>query len=326
MKPPDDFDSPWKEAIALHFRDFLRFFFPEIEADIDWSQGYQLLESEFQALSRDSKNRRRHVDALIQVTRKSGQKRIVIVHAEIQSQFDRNFASRMLLYHTRIRDRYDMDVCSLAILGDTNPRWRPDCYRAKLWGTQLKLKFPMRKLLDYPDWAEGTANPFAWLTAAHRQAQSTRLRPELRAQIKRRLIRGLYSCGLTRAQLLELFRLLDWVLALPAEMEYDFKRDLARFEEEKNMVYVSSVERIARKEGLEAGRAEGIEAGRAEGLDDACRAVRTSILQRLQQRWRPDPKLIKKLQKVSDFDQLLALHVLAATAESLQEWAAELKA
>ena len=92
------------------------------------------------------------------------------------------------------------------------------------------------------------------------------------------------------------------------------------------MVYVSSVERIARKEGLEAGRAEGIEAGRAEGLDDACRAVRTSILQRLQQRWRPDPKLIKKLQKVSDFDQLLALHVLAATAESLQEWAAELKA
>jgi hypothetical protein len=38
-----DYDSPWKEAISLYFRDFLRFFFPPIEADIDgallWLRG-----------------------------------------------------------------------------------------------------------------------------------------------------------------------------------------------------------------------------------------------------------------------------------------------
>jgi hypothetical protein len=33
-----DYDSPWKDFIELYFRDFLKFFFPEIEADIDWDR------------------------------------------------------------------------------------------------------------------------------------------------------------------------------------------------------------------------------------------------------------------------------------------------
>jgi hypothetical protein len=130
--------------------------------------------------------------------------------------------------------------------------------------------------------------------------------------------------------LLDLFRLLDWVLALPPKMEYDFKRDLARFEVEQKMVYVSSVERIARKEGLELGRAEGIEAGRAEGLakaqKEACETIRQSRLNRLEQRWGPvDPDWESQLEAIGDFQRLLGLHVQAATAVSLQDWAANLK-
>jgi hypothetical protein len=33
-----DYDNPWKSFIELYFRDFLQFFFPAIESDIDWSR------------------------------------------------------------------------------------------------------------------------------------------------------------------------------------------------------------------------------------------------------------------------------------------------
>ena len=148
------------------------------------------------------------------------------------------------------------------------------------------------------------------------------------------MIRGLYCCGLNRAQILDLFRLLDWVLALPANLEYDFKCDLARFEEEHRVVYVTSVERIARKEGLEAGRAEGIEAGRAEGIEagraegvaKACSAIRQTIHERLEQRWGPvAPELKARLDAVDDFQRLLELHVQAATLPRLTDWLAQLE-
>jgi len=326
----NDFDSPWKEAIALHFRDFLRFFFPDAEKGIDWEHPYELLESELQAVVREAEHGRRHADSLVRVRRRSGEHRLVLVHVEVQSQYDRRFSQRMLLYHTRLRDRFDEPVCSLAVLGDNRPKWRPDRQLESLWGCHLELRFPICKLLDYPSWVETEQNPFAWLTAAHLQAQATQKHPELRAEIKFRLIRGLYSCGLTRAQLLELFRLLDWVLALPANMEYNFKRDLARFEEEHRVVYVSSVERIARKEGLEAGRAEGIEAGRAEGLakahSEACQAIRQTIHEKVEQRWGPlDSEHKVRLDAVDDFQRLLELHVQAATQPRLTDWIAQLE-
>ena len=44
--PKADFDSAWKEALRLHFRSFLAFFFPSIHDDLDWSRGYQLLDKE----------------------------------------------------------------------------------------------------------------------------------------------------------------------------------------------------------------------------------------------------------------------------------------
>lgn len=322
---PDDFDSPWKDAIARHFGEFLHFFFPEIREDIDWEQPYEVWESEMQSIARDAETGRLHADSLIRVTRRSGKLGLVLIHVEVQSQVDRRFGRRMLLYHSRIADRFGLPICSLAILGDSNRSWRPDSQRDFLWGCSHQLQFPMCKLLDFPDWAEQTANPFAWLTAAHLQAKATRKDAELRAQIKMRLICGLYFCGLSRSQVLELFRLVDWVLALPRQMEYAFKQDLAQFEEENNMVYVSSVERIAREEGLEAGLATGLATGREEGRSEACGLLRTAILEKLHLRFGlQEPAITEQLEKVDDYSRLLELYGLAIAADTFESWKAEL--
>jgi len=62
------------------------------------------------------------------------------------------------------------------------------------------------------------------------------------------------------------------ILALTPELEYAFKLELARFEEENNMPYVTSIERLARKEGQELGK----ELAR----DEACHALRQEILEK----------------------------------------------
>ena len=38
-----DNDSPWKEALAIFFQDFMAYFFPQAATDIDWSRGYEVL-------------------------------------------------------------------------------------------------------------------------------------------------------------------------------------------------------------------------------------------------------------------------------------------
>jgi hypothetical protein len=34
-----DYDSPWKEILEAYFRDFMQFFFPQIEIEIAWEPG-----------------------------------------------------------------------------------------------------------------------------------------------------------------------------------------------------------------------------------------------------------------------------------------------
>ncbi len=54
--------------------------------------------------------------------------------------------------------------------------------------------------------------------------------------------------------------IIDWMIDLPSELEKQFTEQLSQYEEEKQMPYVTSVERLAREQGREQGLLEGIEA------------------------------------------------------------------
>jgi hypothetical protein len=45
-----DYDNPWKSIIELYFRDFIQFFFPWIEPEIDWSREVKFLDKELRAI------------------------------------------------------------------------------------------------------------------------------------------------------------------------------------------------------------------------------------------------------------------------------------
>jgi hypothetical protein len=144
-----DYDSPWKEMLDGYFPAFMAFFFPEAHADIDWTRGYESLDTELQQIVRDAALGTRLADKLMRVWRRDGIEQVVLVHTEIQGTREADFAKRIYVYNYRLFDRYDRPVVSLAVLGDASPTWRPTRYEQSLWGCRVGIEFPVVKLRDY---------------------------------------------------------------------------------------------------------------------------------------------------------------------------------
>ncbi|MCO5761208.1 MAG: hypothetical protein NHG36_06810 [Chromatiaceae bacterium] len=250
-------DSPWKEALERFFPEFLALLFPAIHAEIDWSAPYRSLDSELQQITGDADSGRRYADKLLDVRTTDGRETWVLVHVEVQGDAQAVFAQRMFQYNYRIRDRYDRSVVSLAVLSDSNWRFRPVCYEDGRWGCRILFEFPMVKLLDYAEpgqWAalEASDNIFALVVMAQIRAKVTDDVETLKGW-KFRLIRLMYERGYERALILELFRLIDWMIRLPAGLEADFRQQLYAYEEQQRMPYVTTVEQAGIEKGLRQG-------------------------------------------------------------------------
>nr|WP_242479251.1 hypothetical protein [Lamprobacter modestohalophilus] len=169
----------------------------------------------------------------------------------------------MFTYHYKIRDTYQVPVASLAVLADADQGFRPQQYSAALWDCDLRFRFPMVKLLDYDEperWAEleVSDNVFALVVMAQIRAKITKDAKQLKGW-KFHLIRLMYERGYERALILELFRLIDWMIRLPEALEADFRQELYTYEEQQRMPYVTTVEQA----GIDKGIKQGVKLGEA---------------------------------------------------------------
>jgi hypothetical protein len=314
---PNELDSPWKAAIERYLPAFMELLFPGVHAGIDWSRGYVFLDQELQQVVRDAELSRRMADRLVQVWRNDGEEAWVLIHIEIQGQPDPEFALRMFTYHYRIFDRYGRPVVSLAVLGDSRPGWRPAQYEAVLWGCRLRFDFPMVKLLDYEAaWDElaASTNPIALLVRAHLRVLTTRRQPQSRLRWKVRLVREMLRQGGDCEEVLELFRLLDWILVLPPELEQEFDAAMHTLAEEEKMPYISGFERRA----AEKAAREALQQGRQ------LEAVQ-SVLDILGERFGGVPRpLAERLGGIQSPERLRDLRRRAIGAASLAEFEREL--
>ncbi|WP_287079934.1 MULTISPECIES: hypothetical protein [unclassified Microcystis] len=48
----------------------------------------------------------------------------------------------------------------------------------------------------------------------------------------------MYEQGYQREDILNLFKFIDWLMSLPAELEQEFQQELNQYEEEKRMPYI----------------------------------------------------------------------------------------
>ncbi len=306
MTGPTDYDSPWKEALELYFPEFLALCFPEVFAGVDWTRGYEFLDKELQKITRDAELGRRLADKLVKVWLGDGSETWLLVHIEVQGQVDTEFARRMYTYQYRIYDHYAREVVSLAVLGDETPAWRPTEFGFARWGCELCFRFPIVKLLDYrQNWAilEASPNPFAVVVMAHLKTQETAGAMEQRAAAKRELIRGLYARGYTRQKILQLLHFIDWLLALPVELEQALWYEIQQQEEVQRMPYVTSFERLAIQKGI-------VNRGREDVLD----ALETRFAAA------PEP-IEQRVNQIADEQLLKSLLRQAILVKSLEDFA-----
>lgn len=311
--PQTEFDSPWKDILELYFPDFIRFFLPVADAEIDWERPPEFLDKELQKVVRDAELGRRLADKLVKVWRKNGTETWVLIHIEVQSQEESEFTERMFVYHYRIYDKYRHQVVSLAILGDERKNWQPQEFGYQLWETKVQFNFKVVKLLDYAtQWSEleTSLNPFAIVVIAHLKAQETKDNRRERKKWKLALIRRLYEQNYSRLEVINLFQFIDWVMTLPEELEQEFWQEIRQLEEERSMPYITSVQRIGRQEGIQEGRQEGRQAGLLKGIELGLKLKFGS----------PGLAVLPEISAIKDAGLLETILLGLETANTLDEW------
>ena len=127
-----------------------------------------------------------------------------------------------------------------------------------------------------------------------------------------KLVRELYKRGYDLEDVLELFRFINWLLVLPEEMTKSFRQGIEEIEQESKMKYVTSIERLARQEGLRDGRQEGLRDGRQEGL-------RKVVLTLFEEKFGPpDAPILRRVEEAGQ-EQVLAWAKKILTASSKDE-------
>lgn len=291
MAKRPDYDSAWKDALAAYFPEFLLLMRPETHARIDWSHPPKFLDKELQSLARSAARGRRHVDKLVSVRLRDGQEVWLLIHVEVQTRCEAGFAARMLDYHIRLKTKYPGHrLLNLAVLTGKGPVGQMDAdqvshsYEAE--GCSLVFTFPVIRLETWRSRlaelsALAPSNPFAVVALVQLEATAIHDAPARLAR-KIELVRQLKRWGFGRDNRNTLFRAIDAMLHLPDALEADFEAAVMEIEEEEQMAYVTSIERVRlrreRAQGLEEGIQQGVQLGKKQGQIQGATEVLATLI------------------------------------------------
>jgi hypothetical protein len=266
FQPDADQDSAWKELLDAYFPAFVEFFYPHIDAEIDWTRGYESLDKELAAIRPAHAMGKLLADKLFKVWLKNGKAAWLLVHVEVQERVTKAFARRLFIYNYRLLDKekHKIEVVSLAVLTGLG-HGRTGRYEAGRWGCTTVFEFPCARVADYADrWEEleTNANVFAVVVLAQLKAHETRGDNVQRLAWRLRLIFSLYRRGFTREQIINLFRFMEWVMTLPPKLEQRLQQEVYEYEERNQMPFLARFERVAMQQGLEQGLEQGEERGK----------------------------------------------------------------
>ncbi len=221
-----NFDAHWKTIITELFEEFVLFFFPRLYPYIDFSVPPVSLQQELEKIIQDEKMEGKIInDKLVRVKLKNGEERCILIHIEIQSKAEADFAERMFRYFYRIYDRYKGErMTAIAVYtGERRPKVH-DRFVFQEDGKGLSYTF-------HSYWVEEAEeeklkineNPFALAVLAAKRLNHTKKKHQLRLDYKLELINLMKNRQYTPKQMYSLLTFIQLMLILPKEQELQFK-------------------------------------------------------------------------------------------------------
>jgi len=302
-----NYDEAWKEALSEYFADFLSFFFPNIHSLVDWNKTPIALDKELQQLKADEDPNLKIADKLYEVGLLNKKTPSLIIHCEVQSQYEANFDRRILVYNTKAFTLCKKDVVSLVILGDNRRSWRPADFRYSYGGLGTGTEFGSFKLLDYQsrwDELESTQSRFGIIIMAHLKTVATTGNFAERAEWKWEIAQKIYNKGWSNRDVIIVYNIVDTMMSLPKPLQAEFSAKVKRLEEDRKMPLISPTIELAREDGELKGEQK-------------------LVIQLLNHRiGEIQPPLIEQIRKLSveQLEQLAITLLDFSTVDELQRW------
>ena len=243
----------------------LRFLYPDAESRFNMKRRFAFLDKELAEMypEPDKRSDTRFVDKLVKVYTRGGIEKYLLIHIEVQGQYDREFTKRMFKYFYRIYDRFDHPVIPIAIFTGPDGKRMGDRFEIAYEGLELMYKFNTLYIASFKDdELEASDNPFALvLLAAKKLLLKGRGLDKKLLEQKLLIARLLYRKGVfNKRKIKAVLTFLDnYVLFEKPEMNRIFREELDRLSGKKNTMGI--IEQVAQMKAEEA-RAEGGEVAR----------------------------------------------------------------
>ncbi|MCW5933566.1 MAG: hypothetical protein KIT45_04595 [Fimbriimonadia bacterium] len=174
------------------------------------------------------------------------------------------------------------------------------------------------KLLDFENQMEALERepePLAWVVLAYLKKLATRDDLRLRVSERLHLVRNLVKQGYNVEEAVSLFRLLEFMLDLPPQLELEFDQQLKELKQE--MPETTLLSRFER---------QAMERGRQEGRQEGLLLARESLIEVLRAKFGKTPRSLEaQVHRMEDPDQLRYWLRRAVLANSLKEFSEEFK-
>ncbi len=264
-------DILWKGILEDIFDDFLKFVYPDAGKVFDLNKGFEFLDKELEQVfpPENGEYSPKVIDKLVKVFTKSGNEEWILVHIEVQGQYQKDFGSRMFTYFYRILDKYQKPIVAYAIFTEANTKERPDRFMIDFMGTSLQYKFNTYKIVNQNDGdLLANDNPFALvvLTAktalAGKNIKNSYERDELLLGLKLKLAKLLLTRKIAKEKIRVLMNFLRYYVSFEnPDINTKFEQEVEILTERSTTMGIEELllDR-AEKQGIE----KGIQKGRQE--------------------------------------------------------------
>lgn len=265
-------DQLWKGLLEEIFSYFIKLMMPNADEVFDFSRDICFRDKELAEvpLSQGFKRGVKVVDKLASVYTREGKEQWILVHVEVQSEYNTDFPQRMYTYYRHILNTFGRRVIAWAILTEPCLTPREGIYEEDYYGTGISYRYNVYKIsLQDEEELLASENPFAAVVLMAKYAlkgksiKNAKERDEFFMTNKLALIKRLYAMNLDKKTI---NAVINFILHF---VDFEFENTSITFETnfksikggDKPMGIEEQVKEIIERKGIAKGRAK----GRAEG-------------------------------------------------------------